>query len=107
VALGRDVPDLALEGEDVDEAQGKVPEQQAGEERALEELRVHAATDAAESSDDEHHGGRVEGKKEKTTISAPLRYYISRSSPVKRREGNLLHSPYSRAVCWFSSGIHA
>jgi hypothetical protein len=84
VTLGRDIPDLALEGEDVDEAQGKVPEQQADEEHALEELRVHAATDAAESSNDEYHGGRVEGKR-KGRRYLPLCeiLYIARSSPVK------------------------
>ena len=84
MTLGRDIPDLALEGEDVDEAQGKVPEQQGDEEHALEELRVHAATDAAESSDDEHHGGRVEGKR-KGRRYLPLCeiLYIARSSPVK------------------------
>ena len=56
MALGRYAADFALEGEEVDDAEGKVPEHEAGEEGALVELRIRPAPDAADSSDDEYHG---------------------------------------------------
>ena len=56
MALGRYVADFALEGEEVDDTKGKIPEHQVDKEGALEELRVRPATDAAENSEDEYHG---------------------------------------------------
>jgi len=66
MALGRYVADFALEGEEVDDAEGKIPEHQAGKEGALVELRVRPAADAAESSDDKYHGlGQGKGDKKR------------------------------------------
>jgi hypothetical protein len=57
VTLGGNAADLALEGDHVDEGEGKVPAHQADKEEAIEEFRVNTATDAAESSNEEHHHG--------------------------------------------------
>lgn len=60
--LGRDATDLALESDQVDEGEGEVPAHQADKEDAIEEFRERAAADAAESDNDEHHGGvRMDG----------------------------------------------
>jgi hypothetical protein len=92
MALGRYVADFALEGEKVDDAEGKIPEHEAGEEGALVELRVRPAPDAAESSDDEYHGlgqGKRERKKrrkEKDKSPCKRKLYIGQPMSMRRRE---------------------
>ena len=83
MALGRHVTDFALEGDEVDETKGMIPEDHIDKEGTLEELRVHPATDAAESSEDECHGlGQGEerqqgGARVQLRLSIHLRNYIS------------------------------
>jgi len=50
------VANLPPESEQVDGGKRKVPEHQADEEGSSKELRIYTATDAAESSDEQHHG---------------------------------------------------
>ena len=57
LTLGRDAADLALESDQVDEDEGKVPAHPAEHEDGTEEFREDAATDAAESDNDERHDG--------------------------------------------------
>jgi len=91
LALGRYVADFALEGEEVDDGKGKIPEHQASKEGALVELRVCPATDAAESSDDEYHG-LGQGKRDKKRRGARKRQhsiyeiYIGQPLSMVRRE---------------------
>ena len=56
LTLGRDTADLALESDQVDEDEGKVPAHPTEHKDNIEEFRERAATDAAESGNDEHHG---------------------------------------------------
>lgn len=106
MALGRYVADFALEGEEVDDAEGKIPEHEACEEGALVELRVYPAPDAAESSDDEYHGlgqGKREIKKRRKGKRTSLDVggnYIS-ASRCQWEEGKLLHLVQP---AWFLSG---
>ena len=87
LTLGRDSADLALESDQVDEGEGKVPAHDAEKEDAIEECRERAATDAAESGNDEHHGvvykdGPVKArsakrKGKKIRVSLSPRIYMS------------------------------
>ena len=52
VTLGRDAADLALEGDQVDEDEGKIPANTAEPKGDIEEFRDRTAADAAESVDD-------------------------------------------------------
>ena len=107
LALGRYVADFALEGEEVDDAKGEIPEHQAGKEGALVELRVRPAADAAESSDDKYHG-LGQGKRDKKRRGARKRQlsmyaiYIRQPLSMVRRE-----PPAFSTACLFVSGdIH-
>lgn len=62
LTLGRDAADLALESDQVDEDEGKVPAHPAEKKDAIEKFRERTATDAAESGDDKHHGVLVSSK---------------------------------------------
>lgn len=92
MALGRYVADFALEGEEVDDAEGKIPEHEACEEGALVELRVYPAPDAAESSDDEYHGlgqgkrDKEEAQRKKDESRCRRKLYIGQPMSMGRRE---------------------
>ena len=57
LSFGRHLADFALEGEDVDHGERKVPGHEADEEDGLEESRPNATANAAQSGDDKHHDG--------------------------------------------------